>query len=146
MKAKTFAEAISIVFIILFLYTAISKLTDYQVFKEQIAQSPLLSPISKIIAWALPVIEILVAMLLFLPRFRLYGLYASLSLMIIFTLYIGAIMTFSAEIPCSCGGILAGLNWAQHLFLNIVLTGLSALGILLVKRTKNMVTGSPSLT
>src|SRR5690349_3095795 len=97
MSKSTLVEIISCLFIILFLYTGISKLMEYSVFKEQMADSPILKPVAPIIAWALPLTEFLVTILLIIPRWRLKGLYASLFLMVAFTLYIGAIMTFNKE-------------------------------------------------
>src|SRR5438445_7843878 len=101
MKRSTIIELIALLYVILFLYTGISKLMDYSVFKEQIATSPLLAPISGWIAIGLPAIEIILAIILFIPRTRLKGLYASLVLMIIFTGYIIAILSFNEHIPCS---------------------------------------------
>jgi hypothetical protein len=38
--------------------------------------------------------------------------------MIAFTIYIGAIMIFYKELPCSCGGIISALSWPAHLIFN----------------------------
>jgi uncharacterized membrane protein YphA (DoxX/SURF4 family) len=133
---STIVEIISVLFIILFLYTGISKLMEYGVFKEQIADSPILQPIAPVIAWGLPLTEFLVTILLIIPRWRLKGLYASLILMIAFTLYIGAIMTFNKELPCSCGGIISELSWQGHLIFNSLFIGLAFAGVVLEKRIR----------
>lgn len=127
-------EIIALLFIILFLYTAISKLMEYSIFKEQLATSPVLKPVASIIAISLPVTEIIVAISLFIYRWRLYGLYASFVLMMLFTGYIAAILTFSSEIPCSCGGVLAQLSWLQHLIFNSVLIAFAFVGIKLSRK------------
>jgi uncharacterized membrane protein YphA (DoxX/SURF4 family) len=136
MNKSTIVEIISILFVILFLYTGISKLMEYGVFKEQIAESPILQPVAPFIAWSLPLTEFLVSILLIIPRWRLKGLYASLMLMIAFTLYIGAIMTFNKELPCSCGGIIDLLSWQGHLVFNSVFILLAYAGVRLEKRIK----------
>ncbi len=147
MKHSTIIEMISLLFVALFLSTAISKLLDYSAFTEQLGTSPVLEPISGFIAWALPLTEIIVAILLFLPRTRLPGLYASFILMVAFTLYIGAILLFSKELPCSCGGILQELSWPQHLALNFGLIGLSLWAIFLSRKgTPRPPANNPSLT
>jgi uncharacterized membrane protein YphA (DoxX/SURF4 family) len=135
----TIVEIISMLFVILFLYTGISKLMEYAVFKEQIAESPVLSPIAPFIAWALPGTEFLVSLLLIIPRWRLKGLYASLALMIAFTLYIGAIMTFNKELPCSCGGIISLLSWNGHLVFNSIFILLAFTGIKLERQIRRTI-------
>jgi uncharacterized membrane protein YphA (DoxX/SURF4 family) len=133
MKKTTIIEIITVLFVILFLYTGISKLTDYNVFKEQIATSPLLAPLSKPTAALVPWAEFSVVLLLIIPRWRLEGLYTSLILMILFTSYIIGILTFNEHLPCSCGGVLAELSWTQHLVFNSVFIVLALAGILLEK-------------
>ncbi|WP_394347827.1 MauE/DoxX family redox-associated membrane protein [Niastella caeni] len=142
LSRSTIVEIIALLFIILFLYTGISKLMEYAVFKEQIAESPLLKPIAPFIAWSLPLTEFLVSALLIIPRWRLKGLYASLALMIAFTVYIGAIMTFNKELPCSCGGVISLLSWQGHLIFNSLFILLAFTGVLLerqIRRSMNKI-------
>lgn len=134
MKINSILEIIAFLFIVLFLYTGISKLLDYTVFREQIAMSSFLTPVSSEIAWGLPIIEILVALLLFIPGLRLVGFYASLALMVLFTGYIILIPNFNDKLPCSCGGIIQLLSWKNHLFLNIGLLVLAFVGLYLKRR------------
>jgi uncharacterized membrane protein YphA (DoxX/SURF4 family) len=138
LSKSTIVEIISVLFIILFLYTGISKLMEYAVFKEQIADSPILQPIAPFIAWGLPFTEFLVTILLIIPRWRLKGLYASLILMVAFTGYIGAIMIFNKELPCSCGGIISELSWQGHLIFNSIFILLAFAGVLLEKLTRQL--------
>ena len=135
-KRSTFTEIITILFVILFLYTGISKLMDYLVFKEQIATSPLLTPLAPIIAAILPWAEFAVVLVLVIPRWRLKGLYASLALMILFTAYIIAVLSFNKHIPCSCGGVIALLSWNQHIVFNSVFIALGLTGVILENREK----------
>lgn len=136
MKRTTVIEIIVILYVILFLYTGISKLMDYSVFKEQIATSPILAPIAKPIAWGLPWVEFLVTVLLVIPRWRLKGLMASAALMFLFTGYIILILLFNKEIPCSCGGVIEQLSWGQHIVFNAVFIGLAITAIRFQKRLK----------
>lgn len=139
MNRTTIVELITVLFIILFLYSGISKLMDYTVFKEQIAASTLLKPFAGWIAWWLPVVEFLVVLLLSIPRWRLKGLNASLTLMILFTGYIIAILTFNKHIPCSCGGVLEQLSWKEHIAFNSVFIALAVAGVLLERKSKRQV-------
>ena len=134
MKKRTTIEIIAILFVTLFLYTGISKWMDYYVFKEQIALSPLLAPIAQGVAILLPATEIIVSVILFIPRTRQIGLYASFILMILFTGYIIYVLNYNPQLPCTCGGFIQALSWHQHLVLNIVLIILSLRAIILMKK------------
>ena len=136
MKKKIALEIICFLFILLFTYAAATKLIDYQKFTVQIGQSPLLTDFAGVLAWAVPGVELLIAGMLAITRLRLVGLYASFSLMVMFTAYIIAILQFSKDIPCSCGGVLESMGWTEHLIFNIgfVLLGLG--GIILHSRTE----------
>ncbi len=86
MRVKTYViEGISILFILLFVYAAVNKLMDVNRFQVQISQSPLLTTYAKWIAWTIPIAEILISVLLIAPRFKLIGLYAAFSIMVVFT-------------------------------------------------------------
>jgi uncharacterized membrane protein YphA (DoxX/SURF4 family) len=131
MKTNIIIEVILVLLIILFLYTGISKMTEFTIFKEQIATSPLLAPIAPYISFLLPFTEFLVVILLIIPTWRLKGLYASSVLMTVFTGYVVFILISNDRLPCSCGGIIELLSWKQHLVLNIGLILLSIVGIIL---------------
>ncbi|MBK5214929.1 MAG: hypothetical protein JJE55_14880 [Flavobacteriaceae bacterium] len=125
------AVVVSYMFVLLFLYAATSKLLDFETFTVQLAQSPLLSAYAGIIAWLIPGIEIAIAILLMVPKFRTLALYAAFTLMVMFTAYIYIILNLSDFIPCSCGGVLEKLSWRQHLIFNVVFIVLAAVAIAL---------------
>lgn len=110
---------ISSLFILLFVYTALSKWLDFDSFKDVLAHSPLIGSLSFLIACLLPVLEIWVATLLFFPSLRRVGLYASLILLIVFTGYLVYMLLYAPELPCSCGGVLRYLSWRSHVLFNI---------------------------
>ncbi|HMG88839.1 MAG TPA: MauE/DoxX family redox-associated membrane protein [Chryseolinea sp.] len=114
MKQKVAVEIISFLFILLFVYAATSKLADVEKFRIQIGQSPLLTDISYLISWTIPSIELIIAAMFVWVRFRLVALYSAFALMLMFTIYIVAIMTLSEQIPCACGGVLDRLGWKEH--------------------------------
>lgn len=126
---KLIVEIISLMFFLLFLYAAFNKLFDFQNFKIQISQSPLLTSYAGMVVWIIPSIEIIIAVLIIIPKYRLTGLYLSFALMFIFTAYIIAILNFSNHIPCGCGGILGNLQWQEHLIFNIVFVLLGIAGV-----------------
>lgn len=136
MKRTTIIEIIIFLYAILFLYTGISKLIDYSVFKESIADSPILALIATPIALGLPWVEFAITLLLIIPRWRLKGLYSALILMITFTGYVIGILLFDKNLPCSCGGILQLLSWPQHVIFNISFILLAIWAIVLQRREK----------
>lgn len=137
MKKSILIEIISTLFVILFVYTAISKFMDFSVFREQIASSPVLKPVAGAAAYLVPGIELLVSALLLIPSQRLKGLYASLALMLGFTIYIIIILNFSEHIPCSCGGVIELMSWREHLVFNCAFIVLAILAIWLSHRNHN---------
>ncbi|RTY78847.1 hypothetical protein EKL97_13725 [Flavobacterium sp. LS1P28] len=130
-------DTICLLFVLLFVYAAVSKLLDFENFQVQLGQSPLLSAFAKYVAFAVPAIEVIIAILIIFPKYRLIGLFASFSLMILFTTYIYIILNYSSFVPCSCGGILEELGWMEHLIFNIVFVLLALIGIFLLIYPEN---------
>lgn len=131
MTKAVITNIIATLFIFLFVYAAANKIIDYQQFKIQLAQSPLLTSFAATVAWIVPSIEIIIATGLSIARFRSCSFYASFFLMLLFTLYIIAITQFSDYIPCSCGGVLEHMSWNQHLAFNVIFVFLAIVGIYL---------------
>ena len=134
LSKKLIVEVIAHLFIILFLYTGVAKLMDFDLFQEQLAESPILEPIATLVAWGLPFSEFIISLLLFFPRFRLKGLYASFIIMVLFTGYVITILSIDKELPCSCGGIVEALSWKGHLIFNSILVVVAAIAIRLQRK------------
>ena len=130
-KNQLIPEAISFLLIFIFVYAAFSKILDFQKFRVQLGQSPMLTAFAGWVVWIIPAVEILISLMLAIPRYRLAGLYASFSLMVMFTAYIIAITRFSEYVPCSCGGVLQNMSWNQHLLFNIGFVLIALTGVIL---------------
>lgn len=132
-------DAAAYLFVLLFVYAAVSKLIEFEDFQIQLAQSPLLSAYAGLVAPAIIAIELFTAILLSFSVTRLIGLYLSFSLVVAFTIYIYLILNYSEFIPCSCGGILEDMGWTEHLIFNIafILLGGRALWIMENGRAKS---------
>ena len=131
MMKRLVLEIVSAMLILLFLYTAVSKLLDYQLFQVQLSKSPFITDFAGQVSWALPAGEMAVAVALAYRPTRLLGLFASLFLMTLFTAYIYAMLHYSYHLPCSCGGVLGSLSWKEHLWFNAGFVVLSIIGIVL---------------
>lgn len=130
MKKERMTEIIASLLIVLFSYAASSKLMVHHTFEQQLSKSPFLHAYAGIIMWAIPAIELIITGLLLFKRTRLMGFYASFFLMFLFTGYIYAMLNYSFDIPCSCGGVLSQMSWHQHLIFNIFFIILALLGII----------------
>lgn len=131
-------ETICLLFGLLFVYAAVSKLLDFENFQVQLGQSPLLSSFAGWVAWTVPVLELLISLLIIFNRWRIIGLFAAFSLMIMFTTYIVVILNFSSFVPCSCGGILEKMGWTEHLIFNIIFVLLALLGIIILEKSNSV--------
>ena len=125
-------DIICLLYVLLFVYAAISKLLDFENFRVQLGQSPLLSAFAGYIAWMVPMLELFIVLLIVSKRWRITGLFGALYLMIMFTAYIFIILNYSPFVPCSCGGILEKMGWEEHFIFNFVFMMLAAAGILIL--------------
>lgn len=126
-------ETISLLFVVLFIYAATSKLWDFGQFKVQLGQSPILTAYVDGVAWLVPGVEYLLALLLLFNGSRLAAFYGSFALMVMFTTYIIIILNFSDYVPCSCGGVLEDLGWTEHIVFNLFFVALAIIGIILLE-------------
>lgn len=131
-----FIEAVSLFYILLFVYAAISKVLEFENFQAQLGQSSIIGAYAGIVSYSIIIIELLVSVMLVIPSFKLRGLYSSFILMSLFTVYIFIILNFTSNIPCSCGGILEKMTWKGHLIFNIISLILAGLALLCFDRTR----------
>ena len=134
MKNNPVAILCSCLLIFLFTYTAVSKLADYSKFKAVLGESPLIHKGAGTIAWLLPATELIVVLLLFFERTRKAGLYTSLLLLVLFTLYLLYMILFVADLPCSCGGVLSKMSWQQHAWFNLFFIGVNVLALIALRK------------
>lgn len=131
---KDIVALIAILYIVLFVYTAVSKLMHLEVFELRLERMPYISPFAQVISWGVPFLELVVVGLLLFNKYRRIGLYASLILMFVFTGYIITVLQFSDSIPCSCGGVISALGWKDHILLNSTFMLLALFGIIWSKK------------
>lgn len=124
-------EFICMLFVLLFVYAATSKLIDFEHFRIELGQSPLLSAFADWFSILVPAAEYTICLLLVIPRFRIVGLFSAFGLMVMFSVYIYIILHYTSFVPCSCGGVLEKLKWGDHLIFNLAFVALAILAILL---------------
>lgn len=138
MQRKIIITATVLLFL-LFLYAAFSKLIDFHNFVTQLKRSPLVGEYANVLAWVVPELEVLIAILLLLPRTRFIGLYSSFFLMLLFTVYVYVIPRFFSYVPCSCGGVIGKLSWTWHFWFNVFFTLLAAAAVTLYSNKKKAI-------
>ena len=134
-KRQVILESIAALLILLFLYASLSKFLDFKTFTGEMNNQPLPNSWTPFLVWFIPCTEIAISLALLFEYTRMLGLYASLLLMSLFTVYtIIILLHFFSYVPCSCGGVIKRLTWRQHLVFNLFFVALSVLGIILQRR------------
>lgn len=134
-KKQVTLECVCAMLILLFLYASISKFLDFKTFIGQMNNQPLPNSWTPFLVWTIPLLEVAISVALIFEYTRLLGLYASLVIMVMFSVYTGIVLLhFFPYVPCSCGGVIQKLTWPQHLFLNVFYVALSILGIRIQRR------------
>ena len=119
--------------IFLFLYTACAKLMDHGRFLNGLYHVEVIGRFAFYISWLVPLAEILIAILLIIPRTLKLGLYSFLGLMILFTVYILSVLLWASKLPCHCGGVIEKLSWTQHVWFNLTIIALAVCALRLLK-------------
>jgi hypothetical protein len=120
---KSTPDIICGLLIILWVYAAVSKLADYDLFIDQLKRQPLPAWAPLLLSWALPAAEITTAVLLCFERTLNYSLAASCIMLASFTIYTGLALSGAyGNIPCSCGDIFSFMQWKGHLIFNAAAT------------------------
>lgn len=137
MKRNDLTLYLSPPLIMLFAYTAISKLQDMEGFGKAMLNQPLPEWLAGSLVWAVPLGELLAAGLLLYRPLQLWGFVLASLLMSAFTGYaLLIILEQFPFIPCSCGGMLESLSWEQHLLANSLFLILSLSGLILTLKQK----------
>lgn len=122
--------------IFLLIYTAYAKIEDHSRFYKGLLRISYIGNYALLISWLVPLSEILIAVLLLIPKMQKLGLYLFAVMMGVFTLYIASMLLWASKLPCHCGGAIEKLSWNQHLWFNLGFIALAGLAIWLKKQLK----------
>jgi uncharacterized membrane protein YphA (DoxX/SURF4 family) len=117
----------------LFLYAAYAKITDHDRFLKGLTRVHLISGFAVFLSFAVPVVEIIVALLLLIPQTAKAGLYSFIAVMSSFTIYIVSAMIWEKKLPCHCGGAIEKLSWSQHIWFNLGFIAIAIFAVWLIK-------------
>jgi hypothetical protein len=118
-------ELASFFLILLFTYTAVSKLTEPGMLRYMISQIGLPGRVSYFLSYFIPLTELVIAFLLIVPPTRKHGFFSAFLILLVFSIYVGGMLVFAPVLPCSCGGVISLMGWESHLVFNLSCTALA---------------------
>ncbi|MBB5637259.1 hypothetical protein HDF26_004492 [Pedobacter cryoconitis] len=131
-KVSSLSLIASSLLIMLFGYTAVSKILDYNkfVFQMKLVNVPMIPYLASSLGIVLPIVELVIVWMLCKNNLRVKGCYASFLLLFIFEIYITIMLLSGEKLPCTCGGIISQMGWKTHLVFNAVFMIISTLPII----------------
>jgi hypothetical protein len=134
MMTKALVKLIAIALAVLFACTAVDKLEHYALFSLQLQQLPFSNPVLHQQAWVVPGVELIIALLLLLPATRLKGLFASLFLLSVYTLFLTSMLRSLFYCACQCGEPFQSLSLKMHIVFTLVCVFVTGVGVVLFGR------------
>ncbi|NRF41241.1 MauE/DoxX family redox-associated membrane protein [Pedobacter foliorum] len=127
-KNEFITQVSALLLIVLSSYTAMNKLIyqDRFAFQLQLIPWSVITKNASLIGISIPLIQLTIALMLCFGRYRLFGLLGALILLSVFEIYLITLIWNYENLPCSCGGISAHLNWTSHIIINAILITTSA--------------------
>ncbi|MNK03978.1 hypothetical protein D3C87_218320 [compost metagenome] len=119
----------------LYMYTGWAKFMNISTFIRDNGKIPHLGQYANLIGYGIPSLEIVLAILLVIPVYRIkrFALWTSTLLMGVFTIYLSLMVKFAEKKLCHCGGVIESMGWKTHIVFNIIWL---IAGIFALKRTK----------
>lgn len=131
--------SLSFILIFVWIYTGLDKLLRWEASWKAFHNQTFPADLAAMLSYAVPISEILIALLLLFSVSRWWGFLSSILLLTIFNTYVGLIWVGAfPRIPCNCAGIIESLDWAAHFWLNNLLILISILGLWLNQKNRNL--------
>lgn len=129
LSANSLQLTAAVILIVLFGYTAISKILAYDkfVFQLRLVQMPIVALSAPLSGVLVPTVEMIIVWMLCKDNLRMRGLYASFLLLLVFEIYITIMLLSGEKLPCTCGGIISQMSWKTHFVFNAVFMIISIL-------------------
>lgn len=134
MITKALVKLIAIVLAVLFAIAAVDKLEHYPKFHLQLQRFPVSLSVLYSQAWLIPVTELITAVLLLVPMTRVKGLFASLFLLSLYTLYLVIMLETRFYCTCNCGEPFQSLSLKVHIILTLASVFVTGVGVVLSGR------------
>ncbi|PZP51491.1 MAG: hypothetical protein DI598_03090 [Pseudopedobacter saltans] len=141
-KAKRFTVCtICIVVVLVLGMTALDKLWHFSLFSAKLKMSPwkVLALHHSFFAWAVPITELTVSLLLLGKRTGRWGFAGAVVLFTVFSGYMLWIWIKNIKVACGCNEFIERMTVLQHVRFNLALLMFSLLGFLLTKRNSSKI-------
>jgi len=134
MITKALVKLIAIVLSVLFAIAAVDKLENYPKFRLQLQRFPVDLSVLRTQAWIIPATELIIALLLLVPVTRLKGLFATLFLLSLYTLYLVCMLETRFYCICKCGEPFQSLSLKMHIVFTLASVFFTGVGVVLSGR------------
>ncbi|WP_420866236.1 MauE/DoxX family redox-associated membrane protein [Chryseobacterium gambrini] len=125
------AETIIFLLLLMWAYTFVSKVRNFDTFRRQINGAYILSSFGSSLPYILQLLHLSLVVLLIKKSWRKIGLITSLSVLLLYTGYLIYILKFAPSIPSSCISLYRGLNWNDQLWINLAVLTLNIIGLIM---------------
>jgi putative oxidoreductase len=140
-KAERFLKISASIIALLWFYAAVSKLMNFEHFKEAIQKQPLWPAMKAVVTYGLLPFEILLGIMLITEKRVMRGLYLSAASFLLFFGYTALILSkVFGGVPCACGGLIERMGWTFHLWFNLGFFALTLITIIIHKKERSRVT------
>ncbi|MEB2782176.1 DoxX family membrane protein [Algoriphagus sp. C2-6-M1] len=120
----------SFLLMVMLVYTGLDKLISWDESRKAFHNQTFPAELAEVLAYAVPISELLIALLLLFSVTRWWGFLSSILLLTVFTTYVGLIWVEAfPRVPCNCAGLLQSLGWAEHFMLNLLFISLGIFGL-----------------
>lgn len=116
--------------ILVFGFTGFEKFIRFESSRKAFLNQPMPNELEEVLAYAVPGVELLLALLLLFSVTRWWGYLGSVLLLTVFITYVGLIWVGAfPRVPCNCAGIIDSMGWAAHFWMNLGLIGVAVVGM-----------------
>lgn len=124
------SDFIATILILLWTYTGLDKLIRFSESRNAFRNQTFPMELAEILSYAVPGVELLLALLLLFSATRWWGYLGSALLLTVFVTYVGLIWVGAfPRVPCNCAGIIDSMGWAAHFWMNLGLIGVAVVGM-----------------
>ncbi|GEM_PF-1095076 len=121
--------AVSAIFMVILMYSLITKLWKREIFIEQLSQAPVWQQHPVPVATVFLTLHAVAIALLCLPRTRQGGLVLAMCTAALLSVYSVFILSSEQPVPCTCIGFFEKLNWKGNMVLDFALVLLAGISL-----------------
>jgi uncharacterized membrane protein YphA (DoxX/SURF4 family) len=125
---------------LLWTYTGLDKLIRFEQSRKAFHNQTFPAELAGVLSYAVPMAELLLAILLVIQLTRWWGYLGSILLLTVFITYVGLIWVGAfPRVPCNCAGLFDSMGWTAHLILNLNLLILAIVGLWIESKKRSQV-------